>query len=84
MNSQMECYVCFERMEVYMSASFGCSLNHAMCARCYKWLHTCPICRYIPCLKPPILAVKLLKNIKYPETCANYVATLKEFIAENA
>lgn len=78
----MDCYVCFEGAEVYMSASFGCSPGHAMCARCYKRLDTCPVCRYSPSLKPPVLAVKLLKNIKHPETCTNYVNTLKAFIAD--
>jgi hypothetical protein len=79
----MDCYVCFERMEVYMSASFGCSPHHAMCARCYARLHTCPLCRYSPYLKPPVLAVKLLANIKYPETCLNYVNMLNAIIAES-
>jgi hypothetical protein len=79
----MECYVCFERMEMYTGACFGCSLRHAMCARCYKRLRACPVCRYAPPIKPPIFAVDLLKNIKYPETCSNYVNMLKDLIGAN-
>jgi hypothetical protein len=78
----MDCYVCFEHVEVYMTASFGCSSTHSMCVRCYARLDLCPICRYSPIIKPPVLATKLLKNIKYPETCRNYVNTLKEIIAD--
>jgi len=64
----MECCVCLEKVDLFMSASFSteghCRKEHALCVTCYAHCVACPLCRYHPAEKPPIYAEAYLDTLR--------------------
>jgi len=64
----MSCPICFETIHKYGKASFadgiGCRNDHLVCLSCYHQITSCPLCRYVPSIKPQPNAELMLDELR--------------------